>query len=80
MAAVTEWKLNAAENAKEEIMTVETRQDNAREDKSRQDKTREDKARQEQLLVLVGELLRTNEDLRQKVARLETQGACAETN
>jgi hypothetical protein len=35
------------------------------------------KARQEQLLVLVGELLRTNEDLRQKVARLEAQGARA---
>jgi hypothetical protein len=35
------------------------------------------KARQEQLLMLVGELLRTNEDLRQKVARLEAQGAYA---
>jgi hypothetical protein len=31
--------------------------------------------RQKQLLVLVGELLQTNEELRQKVARLEVQGA-----
>jgi hypothetical protein len=38
------------------------------------------KARQQQLLVLVGELLRTNEDLRQKVAGLEAQGACAGMN
>jgi hypothetical protein len=32
-------------------------------------------ARQEQLLVLVGELLRANEELRQQLARLETQEA-----
>jgi hypothetical protein len=31
--------------------------------------------RQKQLLVLVGELLQTNEELRQKVARLEVQDA-----
>jgi hypothetical protein len=34
-------------------------------------------ARQQQLLVLVGELLRTNEELRQKVVRLEEQGSAA---
>jgi hypothetical protein len=60
MAAVTERRLNERENASEEIVSLE--------------------ARQEQLLVLVAELLRTNEDLRQKVDRLEAQGACAEIN
>jgi hypothetical protein len=32
-------------------------------------------ARQEQLQVLVGELLKTNEELRQKIAGLEAQDA-----
>lgn len=32
------------------------------------------KQRQERLLVLIGELLQTNEELRLKVARLEAQG------
>jgi hypothetical protein len=57
MAAVTERRLNRAENASEEIVSLE--------------------ARQEQLLMLVAELLRTNEDLRQKVDRLEARGARA---
>jgi hypothetical protein len=57
MVAVTERRLNRAENASEEIVSLE--------------------ARQEQLLMLVAELLRTNEDLRQKVDRLEARGARA---
>jgi hypothetical protein len=59
MTAELEMGLNPARsgtgNAKDEIVSLE--------------------ARQEQLRVLVGELLRTNEELRQKVARLEAQDA-----
>jgi hypothetical protein len=66
MEVVMEKSAHAPENvttkAREEIVSVEIR---------------EYKARQERLLMLVGELLRTNEDLRQKVARLEAQGARA---
>lgn len=36
------------------------------------------KQRQERLLVLIGELLQTNEELRLKVARLEAQGDVAQ--
>jgi len=68
MKAVTEQSVNAPENA------TENAPGNASEEIDSL------KARREQLLELVGELLRTNEDLRQKVARLEAQGAYAQAN
>jgi hypothetical protein len=51
MVAAMEQALSIKESARDEIVSLE--------------------ARQEQLLELVGELLRTNEELRQKVAVLE---------
>jgi hypothetical protein len=57
MAVLAEQALKTKENASDEILSLEVRQ--------------------QQLLVLVGELLRTNEELRQKVVRLEEQGTRA---
>jgi hypothetical protein len=63
-AAIAEQNQSAATNAAPKA--VETAAGNAREEIASL------KMRQEQLLVLVGELLQTNEELRQKLARLET--------
>jgi hypothetical protein len=59
MAARMEMALEANGSGRDEIVWLEAQ---------------EYKVRQEQLLVLVGELLRTNEELRQKLAGLEAQG------
>jgi hypothetical protein len=53
MMAAMEYTSNDAGHAREELLSLQ--------------------ARQESLLVLIGELLQTNEELRSKLARLEAR-------